>query len=265
MVPLLKKEKDLKQLIETLQKEIEPLSIDVLHRKKTFNPLISACIACNEIAGVGLHRIDGEFKCVPLMIEGYIEYHKEIYQKIFGRCDITYDFCEVKVKFHHRSYWTYEDMMQLQLIIEMMHDPLEIIEKTLVIARRILERSPYHLAVVCGPISTGGRSVEENLDIFNRCVYRLSKQTPLFNQMPFEPVFHKVHQLIEKDPVLCPNGKSTHFFIDRFYRSIFTDLKIWYPHFIHGWEESIGARAEHALFTKLGSKAGYLDEHYHLF
>ena len=97
-------------------------------------------------------------------------------------------------------------------------------------------------------------SIEENFKVFVKTVFKVGQKLPLFNQLPFEPGFHVVHQLIKDDPKLCPNGSSSKFFIDHFYEKLFCfSDKEWFPHFIHGYEHSTGAMIEKKIFTELGS------------
>jgi hypothetical protein len=128
------------------------------------------------------------------------------------------------------------------------------------VAKKIIKQSPKKLGVVCGPISTGKRTVEENLRIFELTILKVSNTMPVFNQMPFEPVFETMHSLVFEDKDLCPSGKSSEFFIDYFYREVFLSNKNWVPHFIYGWEHSVGASMEHRIFTQLGSDIVYLSE-----
>jgi hypothetical protein len=139
-------------------------------------------------------------------------------------------------------------------------DAMVIMEKSSSIAKAYLKKLPHQLGIVCGPISTGKYSVEKNLEIFNQTVVEISNRMPIFNQMPFEPLFAKVHDLIKDNKELCPNNKTSKFFIDHFYEGIFYSSKEWRPHFIAGWEHSIGAAMEHAIFTKLKSEIVYLSE-----
>jgi hypothetical protein len=162
---------------------------------------------------------------------------------------------------YYYKYWD-EEMFESLKRAKTFKKPLTIMDESLKVARELLNRLPSKLGVVCGPISTGKRSVEENLKIFGLIVLDISNKMPIFNQMPFEPVFEDIHSMVINNKEFCPSGKSSEFFIDYFYREVFLSGKEWAPHFIDGWEYSVGAVMEHDIFTQLGSDIVYLPENF---
>lgn len=161
-----------------------------------------------------------------------------------------------------RYFYSWWDEQMFEVLENAKKHPgvLTAINDSLNVGKKLLKELPKKLGVVCGPISTGKKSVEENLKIFELTIIKISDEMPIFNQMPFEPVFENIHKLVVEDKDLCPSGKTSEFFINYFYREIFISNKNWVPHFIHGWDHSIGAVMEHDMFTQLGSEIVYLPE-----
>lgn len=160
---------------------------------------------------------------------------------------------------YYYSWWN-EEMFETIERIKKYPGLLTTMNDSLNLAKVLLKGLPKKLAIVCGPISTGKRSVEENLKIFDLTVQKVSDDMPVFNQMPFEPIFENIHKLVIEDKDLCPSGKSSEFFINYFYREIFLSKKDWVPHFIYGWESSVGATMEHEIFVQLKRDIIYLPE-----
>ncbi len=158
---------------------------------------------------------------------------------------------------HYYTGWEEDDLSKLKKL-KSLKDPIQIMRQALFVGVEIVDRLPFELGIVCGPISTGEHSVQKNLEIFDKTVMKISDQMHIFNQMPFEPTFAVAHNFIKDDEVLCPNNMSSKFFIDRFYNHIFASGKKWKPHFISGWEHSVGATIEHEIFTGLKSEITYL-------
>lgn len=97
------------------------------------------------------------------------------------------------------------------------------------------ENSLAPIAMVCGPISTGGKgSRKENLRIFEMAIQRLSAGGLIvFSQMPFEKDMERIYK---SDPKL--QGLRL---LELFYRPIFQSGIIKLLCFMDGWEESVGA------------------------
>lgn len=219
------------------------------------------CIQANEIVGVEFVNVDAVgFFGIPEFIDGFSN-KASVMKKALS----PWNFPEyvsatrdIKIPFRMRTHWFKKDLDRLYAISEST-DPDYMMRQALIVAEDILERSQPSLAIVCGPISSGRLSVVENLTIFARTVFKVGQKIPVFNQLPFEPVFHKVHGLIEHDSTLCPNGSSSKYFIEHFYEPLFRLPEIqWLPQFIYGYKKSTGAMIEHAIFTELGSKIHYL-------
>lgn len=157
------------------------------------------------------------------------------------------------VEFRQRNRWEEKHFDRLYMIEEL-NDPLEIMSEALSMALDMMTSSPKQLSVVCGPISSGNKSVKENISIFIRTVFKIAQQGPVFNQLPFEPSFAKAHRLIEGDAKYCPDGSSSKFFIDHFYEKIFRLPGMeWTANFIHEYQYSTGAMLEHRIFSELGA------------
>ena len=60
-------------------------------------------------------------------------------------------------------------------------------------------------------------TAQDFMTIHNRnmeTIIKISDEMPIFNQMPFEPVFENIHKLVVEDKDLCPSGKTSEFFIN---------------------------------------------------
>lgn len=112
------------------------------------------------------------------------------------------------------------------------------------------------IAMVCGPISTGGKgSREENLRVFAQAIDRISGDGLLvFSQMPFEDDMARIYQ---SDPSL--QGLRL---LEEFYLPIFKTRQIKLLCFLPGWEKSTGATWEHEQAKKLMIPRIYLSEYY---
>ena len=101
------------------------------------------------------------------------------------------------------------------------------------------------MAIVCGPISTGGTgSRVENLIIFDRAITRIINDGLIvFNQMPFE---ENMDRLVH----LSPDMGGTRL-LEEFYLPIFESGLIGQLCFLPGWEKSIGAAWEHKQAKRL--------------
>lgn len=152
---------------------------------------------------------------------------------------------------HYYAHW---DEQMFKALENAKNQPglLVKMNESLNVGKHLLKKLPRKLGIVCGPISTGKKTVQENLKVFELTVLKVSNEMPIFNQMPFEPVFETAHSLAMEDKDLCPSGKSSEFFIKYFYEEIFLSNKEWKPHFIYGWEHSVGAIMEHNIFIQLG-------------
>lgn len=129
------------------------------------------------------------------------------------------------------------------------------------VANVVLDRMPESsIFQVCGPISTGKRTVEENILVFVKTIEVLfENQLEVFNQMPFEK---KMGEL-QKEWYLKNPGASYYMpLLEEFYKPIFETGKIKKMVFIPGWEHSFGASWEHDQANQLGIDIIYLPDNW---
>ena len=112
------------------------------------------------------------------------------------------------------------------------------------------------MAIVCGPISTGGKgSRQANLEIFAKAIDRLSADGLfVFSQMPFE---NDMERIYNSSPEL--HGLRL---LEEFYLPIFEMRFINMMCFLPGWERSVGASWEHEQAKRLGIPIIYLAQSY---
>ncbi len=124
------------------------------------------------------------------------------------------------------------------------------------LATSILENMPDPVAQVCGPISTGDRSLEENIKIFHNSIKALTATGHVvFNQMPFQDAMMRV---IAENKI---NGYPFAL-LDEFFLPLFEFGKIRILHFLPGWEKSTGSRWEHDQGKRLGLEIKYLPDNW---
>lgn len=233
-----------------------------LHAKTTlWNAYHECCLTINEISGICYHVIGDEVYAVPKFIKGA---DKSLREYIVGKhreSIFSNDKSDYTENFGLRNYWELGDFIILKNL-QKFTDPHKIMYRALLVANMVLNRSPRILGVVCGPMSTGIKTVEENFRIFNRTVYKVGQQMDIFNQLPFERPFNRVHQLLHSTHKhLLVDGKSSPYIIEQFYRKIFLrEDKVWLPSFIHNWESSTGADIEHKIFTAISAEIIQLEE-----
>lgn len=260
MVPLQKNIEKIRQILNV----INPTKFDITSFKNTgyFKTLLEYCLQTNEIVGINFEEYEHKIYCVPMV-------HSDVFDKTTSGALWGIDMNRIiqtsrhvdSMMFTHRQYWEIQDLRDLEKL-ETMQNPEQMLFQAFLVAKRILNRSPEKLAIVCGPISTGPKGVEENLKIFNRTVYKLGQQMPLFNQLTFERLFGKAHELLHlpQHRHFLVGKSSSRFFIDHFYLLLFALNKEWNPHFIYGWEESDGANDEYRIFRAKNSPIVLLDE-----
>ncbi len=138
-----------------------------------------------------------------------------------------------------RYYWKKEDKQGLS--------EAQSFEDLLRIALRIAERMHKDkglLAIVCGPISTGGvGTIRGNLKVFRDWISKLLRcGVPVFSQMSFEAAMHRIKAM---------PGNSEETLLERFYLPLFRSGYIRDFYFIPGWRTSFGATWEHAQAEEL--------------
>jgi len=117
----------------------------------------------------------------------------------------------------------------------------------------ILKDMPKPTIQVCGSLSSGGRSIEENIKIFQLAIEHLCWNYYVFNQLPFEAKMQRM---------IGDRTKSGYPYdlLEQFYLPIFKSGRIEILFFLRGWEKSIGANWEHEKATFLKIPIRYLDE-----
>lgn len=125
------------------------------------------------------------------------------------------------------------------------------------VALDILKDMPRPVAQVCGSLTSGGKSVEENTKIFELAIQSLCFGQYVFNQLPFEPKMQKM--------VGNRQGKGYPWdLMDEFYLPIFQSGRIEKLFFLRGWEKSTGADWEHRKAILLKIPTFYLDDKFQI-
>ncbi len=119
------------------------------------------------------------------------------------------------------------------------------------IAFRVLRRMPQPVGMVCGPITTGGGTVEENLAALAKGIdERIQKGKDIFIQLFFEAAMHRI-----KETSYYRDGNHL---LETFYLPLFEAGLIKTLYFLPTWQSSEGASWEHAQALRLGMKIIYL-------
>jgi hypothetical protein len=125
------------------------------------------------------------------------------------------------------------------------------------VALDILKDMPRPTVQVCGSLSSGDRSIEENMKIFAAAIEHLCWDYYVFNQLPFE---EKIQRMIGDRQ---ENGYPWDLF-DEFYLPIFQSGRIEILFFLRGWEKSVGADWEHEKAKFLKIPIRYLDDNFQI-
>lgn len=232
------------------------------------NDYIAQCKSTNEISGLERALLKNEkWILIPSFVRDANKH--ELLRAIANNHADKLDMVEETkpyMSFHFRDNWRMGDFQVIDHLMTL-DDHEKIIQRALNVAYAVLKRSPEKLDFVCGPISHPDKEVvEKNLDVFNCTVFKKGQEKSIFNQLPFEPLFEKVHGLlVEHHPeLLGENQSSSNFFVDRFYSPLFIESrKTWNASFIDGWKSSVGAKREHEIFKSLGSSIEYLEKDYY--
>lgn len=144
---------------------------------------------------------------------------------------------------HPLSYFSPQDRTELK--IAPTFDALRII------AFRVLERMPKETCMICGPITTGGISLDRNLERFTQAINTLAMcGESVFTQMPFELPVQRLR--LGRDPYL--SGAEL---LNQFYLPIFQSGKVARLCFLPDWRTSNGAKWEHDRAEELGIERKY--------
>lgn len=143
-----------------------------------------------------------------------------------------------------KHYWTEKEHRLLETV--------STFEETAEVALTILARMSHpnrEIAQICGPMSTGGLgNLRANMIRFQLAVDRaLDNGLVVFDQIPFQQAIIRLCKLKK-------NNQTEYDWeiLEIFYRQIFESGHVHRTLFLPGWQESIGARWERELVTKLG-------------
>ena len=108
------------------------------------------------------------------------------------------------------------------------------------IALDILGAMPQPVGEVCGPISSGGRSIEENLAVFSKVNDKLTREGKyIVDLVPFEIAM----RAMKRESGLS-HIEANLALLEGFYLPIFKSGKVSELYFIPGWQASHGASWE---------------------
>ena len=152
---------------------------------------------------------------------------------------------------HPLKFWTpirYSRVTVAQNFKELTEVALDIL--------RDMPRQP--IVQVCGSLTSGGRSLEENIKIFQSAIEHLCNKNWVFNQLPFEP---KTLRMIG-----ARSGTDyTWDLMNEFYLPIFQSGYIKTLFFLRGWKKSTGASWEHdRAVIDLKIPTFYLDDEFQI-
>jgi hypothetical protein len=134
--------------------------------------------------------------------------------------------------------WTAQDIIEL--------DRSESFGCITKVALRVLPRFGTRVAMVSGPMTTGGKgSVEENLKAYRKAIAFLeSRGHKVFNQLLAEKAFRR-HR--ETWKACNPEGKYCWPILHEFYEPVFRSGMVRGIHFMPDWQSSIGCNREREL------------------
>lgn len=135
------------------------------------------------------------------------------------------------------KYWTdkhYENLKKSETFPELLS-----------VAYDIIDSIPKPIALVSGPITTGGQgSIAKNLEVFQRAITFLEDRGEyVFNQLPFE----------DKFSVMARSYKGYFMpILEEFFLPIFQSGKVDKIWFMKDWQSSTGAKWEYEQAKKFG-------------
>lgn len=132
-------------------------------------------------------------------------------------------------------FWTERDLAQIVKATQL--------SQVLEICLTVIGHIPIPVAMVSGPITTGGfNSLEKNLQVFQAVINKLARRGHnVFSQMPAENFMVQLW----RDWRTRGNEDYCWPLLHDFYRPLFHSGKIHTMFFIPGWEKSFGASWEH--------------------
>jgi len=147
----------------------------------------------------------------------------------------------------------HEDMGDLvarhRLIDKQLHQSKSF-DDLLKVAMMILTTTHESLAMVSGPISTGGKgSIEANILAMQVYIQKLERSGEnIFDQTPFEEPMQRIKNTAVK---------YDYDLLNQFYLPIFESGHIKKMFFMHDWQSSTGANWEHEQMIRLGIEKVY--------
>jgi hypothetical protein len=121
------------------------------------------------------------------------------------------------------------------------------------VAERILARMPRPVIQVCGRISSGGGTIEENCQKIALAVAELRREgKTVFAQIEFEDAMARIRA--------SPHYRNPTQILEAFYLPLFQKRFIQQLIFLPGWESSFGATWEHEIASRLGIEVEYWHE-----
>lgn len=140
-----------------------------------------------------------------------------------------------------RKYWTQADYEKLAAA--------QTYQDLFLTAKGVLERMRQPVGQVCGPITTGGTLMRENLERLEAMIVGLQEHgLELFDQVPFQIKINEIRKPDEGEEKL----------LNEFYLPLFENHLVQTLYFLPDWETSAGARWEHEAGKRLGMHMVYL-------
>jgi len=122
------------------------------------------------------------------------------------------------------------------------------------VAMKVIKRMPEPVAMVSGPISTGGKgSIAANMREMRRAINALSrKSVKVFDQTIFEPQMKKIAELNQEYRI------NEIKLLEEFYLPLFKKKLVGLVCFMPDWQSSFGASWEHEQAKKFKLEIKYI-------
>ena len=141
------------------------------------------------------------------------------------------------------NYITLQDFVEIEAA--------ETFEELRDIAFRILRLMPQPVGMVCGPITSGGGTPEENLAALAKGVdEQIRGGKNIFSQLFFETAMYWI--------ISTPYYRDGNHLLETFYQPLFEAGLIKTLYFLPTWQSSDGAMWEHEQAIRLGMEVVYL-------